>query len=136
MKDYKIVPLTEEDAELLSDKLGEFTGSKIDFEDCCEDELVVYKIEDEVDYEVKFHSLDDFAILMPKDGNGIQLSINKITSEKAKRHHMDLFAEDQQAEVKRLLALGATLKKWDYPAGADYVVPQDPDGNPFCVVQI
>ena len=89
-----------------------------------------------LDYDVKYHSPDDWAILLPKDAkNGVQLSISKVTSPKAKRHHMDLFAEDQQAEVKRLLALGATRKEWNYPPDADYVVLQDPDGNPFCVVQ-
>lgn len=89
-----------------------------------------------LDYEVKYHFPDDFAILTPKSGNGVQLSISKVTSEKAKRHHLDLFAEDQQAEVERLIALGATPKVWIYPPDADYVVLQDPDGNPFCVVQI
>ena len=88
-----------------------------------------------LDYMVKYHSLDDFAILKPKSGNGVQLSISKVTSEKAKRHHLDLFAADQKAEVDRLIALGATRKKWNYPPDADYVVLQDPDGNPFCVVQ-
>ena len=89
-----------------------------------------------LDYEVKYHSVDDFANLLPRSGDGVQLSISKVTSEKAKRHHLDLFAEDQRAEVERLLALGATRKDWDYPADADYVVLQDPDGNPFCIVQI
>ena len=88
-----------------------------------------------LDYEVKYHAPDDFAMLKPKDGGSIQLSITKVTSDRAKRHHMDLFATDQKAEVERLLALGATLKEWNYPADADYVVLQDPDGNPFCVVQ-
>ena len=88
-----------------------------------------------LDYDVKHHAPDDFAILKPKSGNGVQLSISKVTSEKAKRHHLDLFAEDQLAEVKRLLALGATRKEWNYPPDVDYVVLQDPDGNPFCVVQ-
>ena len=88
-----------------------------------------------LDYEVKYHALDDFAILKPKGGNGIQLSISKVTSDKAKRHHLDLFAENQQAETERLIALGATRKAWNYPPDADYVVLQDPDGNPFCVVQ-
>ena len=86
-------------------------------------------------YEVRYHAPDDFAILKPKSGSGVQLSISKVTSEKAKRHHLDLFAEDPQAEVERLLALGATRKEWNYPPEADYVVLQDPDGNPFCVVQ-
>lgn len=43
--------------------------------------------------------------------------------------------QTSQAEVTRLLALGATRMDWDYPPDADYVVLQDPDGNPFCVVQ-
>ena len=63
------------------------------------------------------------------------MSISKVTSDKAKRHHMDLFADNQQAEVERLLALGATKKPWNYEPDADYVVLNDPDGNPFCVVQ-
>lgn len=77
----------------------------------------------------------DWAMLVPKDGNGIQLSLNKITSDKAKRHHMDLFSDNQKEDVDRLIALGATRAKWDYPPDADYVVLHDPDGNPFCVVQ-
>jgi predicted enzyme related to lactoylglutathione lyase len=79
----------------------------------------------------------DFAILIPKDGRGVQLSLNKVTSSKPKRHHLDLFTNDQPAEVQRLLQLGATrVDGWDYEQGADYVVLADPDGNTFCVVQI
>ena len=48
---------------------------------------------------------------------------------------MDLFTDNLEAEVERLIALGATRKAWRYPPGADYIVLQDPDGNPFCVVQ-
>ena len=87
-------------------------------------------------YELKYPAEEDWAILVPKSGEGIQLSINRITSPKAKRHHIDLFADDQKAEVERLLSLGATRKEWNYEPGADYVVLNDPDGNPFCVVQI
>ena len=89
-----------------------------------------------LDYELKYPAEEDWAILVPKNREGIQLSISKVTSEKAKRHHMDLFTSDQKKEVNRLLALGATLKQWNYPEDADYVVLEDPDGNPFCVVQI
>ena len=31
---------------------------------------------------------------------------------KARRHHIDLFTDDQEAEVNRLLALGAARKEW------------------------
>lgn len=78
----------------------------------------------------------DFAILVPKGGDGVQLSLNAaVTSDKPKRHHLDLFAENQAGEVERLLGLGATRVAWNYEPDADYVVLADPDGNTFCVVQ-
>lgn len=88
-----------------------------------------------LDYELKYPMNEGFAILVPKSGTGFQLSINRVTSPKAKRHHMDLFADDREAEVARLLALGAIRKEWNYEQDADYEVLCDPDGNPFCVIQ-
>ena len=89
-----------------------------------------------LDYEVRLID-DDFAILLPKNGRGgVQLSLSIVTSPHARRHHMDLFAEDREAEAERLISLGATRKSWRYPPDADYTVLEDPDGNPFCVVQI
>jgi len=49
--------------------------------------------------------------------------------------HLDLYTPDQQAEVERLVALGARRHPWRYPPGADYVVLEDPGGALFCVVQ-
>lgn len=88
-----------------------------------------------LNYKLKYPASDDWAALIPADGQGVQLSLSKASSPKPKRHHMDLFTDDQAAEVERLIALGATRKEWRYPSGADYVVLNDPDGNPFCVVQ-
>ena len=88
-----------------------------------------------LDYTLKRPTDDDWAILIPKGGDGIQLSLTEVTSPKAKRHHIELFTDDREAEVERLLALGATKKPWNYPENADYTVLQDPDGNPFCVAQ-
>ena len=64
----------------------------------------------------------------------MQLSLSQVASPHARRHHIDLFTDQPEQEVERLLALGATRKAWRCPEGADYVVLQDPDGNPFCVV--
>ncbi len=51
------------------------------------------------------------------------------------RIHLDLYAEDQAAEVARLIALGATEVQWGKrPPDADYVILADPEGNRFCVV--
>jgi Glyoxalase-like domain len=49
------------------------------------------------------------------------------------RLHIDLNPTDQQAEVERLLALGAT--RTDIGQGdAEWVVMADPVGNEFCVL--
>jgi catechol 2,3-dioxygenase-like lactoylglutathione lyase family enzyme len=89
-----------------------------------------------LDYKLRREPDSDFAILVPRAGEGVQLSLNAaVTSDKPKRHHMDLFTENQAEEVARLLSLGATRVDWQYEPGADYVVLADPDGNTFCVVQ-
>ena len=62
-----------------------------------------------LDYKLRGEPDVDFAILVPKNGEGTQLSLNAaVTSDKPKRHHMDLFTDDQAGEVERLLELGAT----------------------------
>lgn len=88
-----------------------------------------------LNYRLKYPASEDWAILIPESGKGIQMSLSKISSDKAKRHHIDLFTDNQKEEVDRLIALGAMRAKWNYPSDADYVVLYDPDGNPFCVVQ-
>jgi predicted enzyme related to lactoylglutathione lyase len=88
-----------------------------------------------LDYKLSRDPEVDFAILIPKDGEGLQLSLNAaVTSDKPKRHHIDLFTHDQAEEVERLLNIGATKVDWKYEPGADYVVLADPDGNTFCIV--
>jgi catechol 2,3-dioxygenase-like lactoylglutathione lyase family enzyme len=79
---------------------------------------------------------EDWAILVPAAGEGQQLAIKLVTSdpETHQRHHLDLYASDQKAEVERLLSIGARRVDWRYPVQADYVVLADPDGNTFCVV--
>ncbi len=78
---------------------------------------------------------DDWAILTPQAGIRAQLALKLISSEAARRHHLDLYATDKTAEVQRLLGLGARQVDWRYEAGADYVVLADPDGNRFCVIE-
>lgn len=77
---------------------------------------------------------EDWVVLIPRGGVGVQLALKLVTSPAARRHHLDLYAEDQAAEVTRLLALGASRVDWRYEPDADYVVLADPDGNRFCVV--
>lgn len=89
-----------------------------------------------LDYMPKYPPEEEWAILIPREGTGTQLSINQVTSPKARRHHMDLFAQDRDAEMERLIGLGASRVNWNYPEGDnDYVVMADPEGNPFCLIQ-
>jgi catechol 2,3-dioxygenase-like lactoylglutathione lyase family enzyme len=79
----------------------------------------------------------DWAILVPTTGDGQQMAITIVSSDPGthQRHHLDLYADDQKAEVERLLSIGAQHVNWRYPEGADYIVLADPDGNTFCIVQ-
>ena len=88
-----------------------------------------------LNYQLRDKPDDDWAVLIPQDGCGAQLALKVVTSDKAKRHHLDLYATDQAAEVERLLALGAQRVAWQYGKDPDFVVLSDPDGNHFCVVQ-
>jgi hypothetical protein len=65
---------------------------------------------------------------------GIVLRVDDLARQPP-RIHLDLYAEGQAAEAKRLIALGATEVHWDKrPPDADYVILADPEGNRFCVV--
>ena len=92
-----------------------------------------------LDYVAREGDADDFALLRPREGDGPNVSLDRVRSnlEIPPRIHLDLYAEDQAAEVQRLMGLGATQVHWDKkPADADYVIMADPEGNRFCVIDI
>lgn len=79
----------------------------------------------------------DFALLYPSDGHGPNVSLDAHGSERVlpPRIHLDLYADDQSAEVARLRGLGASEVHWDRrPPDADYIIMEDPEGNRFCVI--
>ncbi len=79
----------------------------------------------------------DFIVLSPTDGEGPNISLDTMHSEVQlpPRIHLDLYADDQSAEVQRLIDLGAAEVHWEKrPADADYVILADPEGNRFCVI--
>ena len=49
------------------------------------------------------------------------------------RWHLDLSATDLDAELERLLGLGATVVHRKSEWGASWVTLRDPEGNEFCV---
>ncbi|WP_203138612.1 VOC family protein [Microbacterium sp. JZ31] len=90
-----------------------------------------------LDYVVRDPHDDDFVVLVSRTGAGPNVSLDTMRSERIlpPRIHLDLYAQDQAAEVARLRALGAAEVQWDgRPDDADYVILEDPEGNRFCVV--
>jgi predicted enzyme related to lactoylglutathione lyase len=90
-----------------------------------------------LDYVAREDDSDDFKLLRPRNGVGPNVSLDMVHSnlQIPPRIHLDLYADDQAAEVARLKALGATDVHWDKkPPDADYVILADPEGNRFCVV--
>lgn len=73
------------------------------------------------------------AFLKPATGNGPGIHLDN-----EDRTHLDLWvgrgSSDIEAEVDRLIALGARRVDWDYPDDADWMVLADTEGNLFCVV--
>ena len=87
-----------------------------------------------LDYKVEYED-DDEVVIEPSDGDGSALSFLKVPDAKRgkNRLHFDLNPDDQQAEVQRLLDLGAS--KIDIGQGdTAWVVMADPEGNEFCVL--
>ncbi|WP_236850396.1 VOC family protein [Brevibacterium aurantiacum] len=84
------------------------------------------------------HATDDFVLLCPRAGGGPNLSLDMVHSQRVlpPRIHLDLYADDQDAEVARLAGLGAREVHWPgRPADADYIIMEDPEGNRFCVIE-
>ena len=80
---------------------------------------------------------DGWVVLRDPEDKGPNLSFQRRARRPRSRSwlHLDLYTADQQAEVERLVALGARRYPWRYRAGDDFIVLEDPGGALFCVVQ-
>lgn len=77
--------------------------------------------------------------LLPADGNGVELLLQRVSEPKAhkNRMHLDLRVPDLEVEVARLVSLGARCST-ESPIEEDgwaWHVLADPDGNEFCVLR-
>ena len=79
-----------------------------------------------------------WVILRDPSGRGPNVSLDHVDDKRVSRRsrlHLDLYTQDREREVERLVELGATRYPWRYEPGADFVVLADPDDNLFCVIQ-
>ena len=58
-----------------------------------------------LNYQLKREPDVDWAILIPKEGHGVQLALSVVKSDKARRHHLDLYAEDRSGSAPCRLAI-------------------------------
>lgn len=90
-----------------------------------------------LDYVARPEPDDTWVILVPREGTGahLALALSESPVEDHPRHHLDLYALDQAAEVERLVGLGAKKVDWDgYSDDSDFIVLEDTEGNRFCVI--
>jgi hypothetical protein len=73
----------------------------------------------------------------PEDGVSPDLLFLRVPEGKAgkNRLHLDLRPGDQEAEVARLIGLGARRVSVGQGPDASWVVLADPEGNEFCVLK-
>ncbi|WP_328332193.1 VOC family protein [Kribbella sp. NBC_00382] len=78
--------------------------------------------------------------LIPADGVGCELLVQRVDDVKREKNrlHLDLRTADLEAEVARVVALGATVLSAEpiVEDGWRWQVLADPDGNEFCVLQL
>jgi predicted enzyme related to lactoylglutathione lyase len=73
--------------------------------------------------------------LLARNAQGIQYLFIKVPEGKTakNRMHVDFHTDDLEAEVARLVALGATEQAAHHEQGVVWRVLADPEGNEFCV---
>lgn len=90
-------------------------------------------------YEAEPDSAGPYRSLLPQDGNGIEILLQRVPDQKLTKNrlHLDLRVSDLTAETTRVLALGAKLITADPVTehGWTWNVLADPDNNEFCVLQ-
>jgi len=87
-------------------------------------------------YQVK-DANDFFAEVASPEGTLPNLLFIKVPEPRTAKNrvHVDLGSDDREAEVKRLIGLGATRGDTHTMYGITWTVLQDPEGNELCVGQ-
>src|SRR5437763_2282842 len=87
-------------------------------------------------YEVT-HSSEHWASIVGEAERDVCIAFQRVPEEKVTKNrvHIDLSAPDEEAEARRIEALGA-VRRWTSDKPDDpFVVLADPEGNEFCIVR-
>lgn len=90
-------------------------------------------------YRAEPSSAGRYRQLLPADGNGVELLLQRVSESKVSKNrmHLDLRVSDLDAEVARVVALGARCITGQPIEEHGWVwhVLADPDDNEFCVLR-
>jgi hypothetical protein len=106
--------------------------------DCNEFDKMFAFWQEALHYVPKEPAKGGWVILRDPKGGSPNISLNQVSKKRRGRNrlHLDLYTDNQEEEVKRLLKIGATRHRQKYDPEDDFVVLEDPDGNLFCVIDI
>jgi hypothetical protein len=79
---------------------------------------------------------EGWAVLRDPEGGHVNVSLQRVPEPRVgkNRLHLDLYTDDQEGEVARLLELGAMRHPRTPGPGDDFVAMVDPEGNLFDVI--
>jgi predicted enzyme related to lactoylglutathione lyase len=80
---------------------------------------------------------EDWGVLRDPKHSNVNVSLQQVPEPRhgKNRLHLDLYTDDRDGEVARIVGLGATIHPRTPEPGEDFVVLADPEGNLFCVIQ-
>jgi Glyoxalase-like domain len=106
--------------------------------DCVEFDKMMAFWQEALHYAPKYPADNGWVILRDLDGRGPNISLNQVPEKTPGRNnlHLDLYSDDREGEVERLLKIGAKRHPQSYDPDEDFRVLEDPDGNLFCVVKL
>ena len=78
-----------------------------------------------------------WVVLRDPEGRNPNISLNKVSTKRRGRNrlHLDMYTNNREAEVNRLIKIGAKRHRQRYEPEDDFIVMEDPDRNLFCVIQ-
>jgi catechol 2,3-dioxygenase-like lactoylglutathione lyase family enzyme len=105
--------------------------------DCSEFDKMLAFWQEALHYVPRKPAKGGWVVLCDPEGRSPNLSLNQDPKRRSGRNrlHLDLYTDNREGEVSRLLKIGATRHPQTYEPDDDFVVLEDPDGNLFCVVQ-
>ncbi|HKR98712.1 MAG TPA: VOC family protein [Candidatus Dormibacteraeota bacterium] len=79
---------------------------------------------------------DDWVVLVDPEGQHVNVSLQRVPEPRVgkNRLHLDLYTDQLEEQVQRLLALGAARHPRTRQPGEDFISILDPEGNVFDVV--